>query len=74
MDFGNFPLGRLVFLTLWTTVCGPISGLTMGMFFLVYDDGYRKGVLAPEKDRPLLGRLDDLPFFGSFAARFSGQR
>lgn len=74
MDLRNLALGRLVFLTLWATVCGPISGLTMGMFFLVYDDGYRKGVLAPEADLPLLGRLDSVPAFASLASRFSGQR
>ena len=38
---------RLLFLVLWTTICGPLSGLTMGLFMLVYLDGKRKGVLPP---------------------------
>jgi hypothetical protein len=40
-----FTLARLTFLALWSTACGPASGLAMGMFFLVYNDGHRKGVL-----------------------------
>ncbi|MFW6076179.1 MAG: hypothetical protein ACOC71_00370 [Hyphomicrobiales bacterium] len=61
MDFRNLALGRLIFLTLWAIVCGPLSGFTMGLFFLVYQDGYRKGVLPPQEDQPLRGFLGTLP-------------
>lgn len=48
MDLRNLAMAQLAFLTLWTTVCGPLSGFTMGLFFLVYQDGRRKGVLPPQ--------------------------
>jgi hypothetical protein len=51
MDLRNKALAQLVFLTVWTTVCGPLSGLTMGLFVLVYRDGRRKGVLPPQSNQ-----------------------
>ena len=53
MDLRNFAFGRLIFLTAWTTIGGPASGLVMGLFFIVYQDGHRKGVLPPQGERPL---------------------
>jgi hypothetical protein len=70
MNIRNFAQGRLIFLTLWTIVCGPLSGFTMGLFFLVYQDGYRKGVLPPQEDQPLLGFLGTLP--ETLTARLNG--
>lgn len=61
MDLRNFALARLLFLVTWTTVCGPLSGFTMGLFLLVYQDGYRKGILPPQGDKPLFGFLGELP-------------
>jgi len=69
MEFSSFAIARLVFLTLWATVCGPLSGFTMGLFFLVYQDGHRKGVLPPQSDRSLLELMSN---FSSLTARFSG--
>jgi hypothetical protein len=51
MDFSNRALAQLAFLTLWTVICGPLSGFTMGMFVLVYRDGRRKGVLPPQTNQ-----------------------
>lgn len=73
MDFRNFAMARLVFLTLWATVCGPLSGITMGLFFLVYQDGYRKGVLPPQPDRSLT-ELMGWPKFATAPSRFTRDR
>jgi hypothetical protein len=35
----------LIFLTAWTTVAGPLSGIGMGLFVYVYRNGCRNGVL-----------------------------
>jgi len=69
MDFRHFAIARLVFLIVWATVCGPLSGFTMGLFFLVYQDGYRKGILPPQGGRAL---TDVPPRFATVAARFGG--
>ena len=71
MDSRYFATAKLIFLVLWTTVCGPLSGFTMGLFFLVYQDGYRKGVLPPQADRPFKGFFGDVPSFAVLTSRFS---
>lgn len=71
MDVRYFTMAKLIFLVLWTTVCGPLSGFTMGLFFLVYQDGYRKGVLPPQPDRPFKGFFGDVPSFAVLTSRFS---
>ena len=52
MDLRTLAIG--IFLIAWATLGGVLSGIVMGLFFIVYQDGYRKGVLAPQ-DRPLFG-------------------
>ncbi|MFW6077560.1 MAG: hypothetical protein ACOC71_07390 [Hyphomicrobiales bacterium] len=49
MDLRNPAMTRLTFLVAWTTACGLPSGFFMGLFFLVFQDGYRKGVLPPQQ-------------------------
>ena len=71
MEFRYLTMAKLIFLVLWTTVCGPLSGFTMGLFFLVYQDGYRKGVLPPQSDRPFMGFFGDVPSFAVLTSRFS---
>lgn len=53
MDLRFLAMG--IFLIVWSTLGGIPSGIVMGLFFLVYQDGCRKGVLPAAKDRPLFG-------------------
>jgi hypothetical protein len=69
MEFSKFAIARLAFLTLWATVCGPLSGFTMGLFFLVYQDGYRKGILPPQGNRAL---TELMPNLSVVTSRFGG--
>ena len=62
MDVRYFTMAKLIFLVMWTTVCGPLSGFTMGLFFLVYQDGYRRGVLPPQGGKTL-AELLTIPTF-----------
>ena len=71
MDFRYLTMAKLIFLVTWATVCGPLSGVTMGLFFLVYQDGYRKGVLPPQPDRPFKGFFGDVPSFAVLTSRFN---
>ena len=67
MDIRTFAMG--LFLAAWATLGGLPSGIVMGLFFLVYQDGYRKGVLPPQGDRPLAAHLDVQPAFAMLTAR-----
>jgi hypothetical protein len=69
MDLRHLALA--IFLTAWATLGGLLSGIVMGLFFVVYQDGYRKGVLPPQGDRPLLD-LASLPTFAALTSRLSG--
>jgi hypothetical protein len=69
MDLRTFAMG--LFLVAWATLGGLLSGVTMGLFFLVYQDGHRKGVLPPQGDRPLAALLGEVPAFAMLTARFS---
>jgi hypothetical protein len=71
MEFRYFTMAKLIFLVMWTTVCGPLSGFTMGLFFLVYQDGYRKGVLPLQPDGRFTGFFGDLPSFAMLTSRYS---
>lgn len=51
MDLRNHAMGWLAFLTLWTTACGPLSGFAMALFFFVFEDGRRRGVLSWQGER-----------------------
>ena len=64
-------LAMAMFLVAWATLGGLLSGLTMGLFFLVYRDGQRKGVLPPQGDRPLAALLGGVPAFAMLTARSS---
>lgn len=55
MNLRDFAMVRLIFLTLWTTICGPLSGFTMGLFFLVLKGGIWKGVPSSQGERSLVG-------------------
>jgi hypothetical protein len=55
MDVRYFAMAKLIFLVMWTTVCGPLSGFTMGLFFLVYHNGF----------------FGDVPSFAVLTSRFS---
>jgi hypothetical protein len=69
MDLRTFAMG--MFLVAWATLGGLLSGVTMGLFFLVYQDGQRKGVLPPQGERPLAALLYEVPAFGMLSARFN---
>jgi hypothetical protein len=64
-------IAMAMFLVAWATLGGLLSGITMGLFFLVYRDGHRKGVLPPQGDRPLAALLNELPKFAVLTDRFS---
>lgn len=51
-----FTYSRLVLLAVWTSICGPASGITMGLVFLIYNDGRRKGILPYPTRRDLSWR------------------
>lgn len=53
MDLRFLAMG--IFLIVWSTLGGVLSGIVMGLFFIVYQDGCRKGVLPPANQRPLFG-------------------
>lgn len=53
MDLRFLAMG--IFLIVWSTLGGILSGFVMGLFFIVYQDGCRKGVLPPVTDRMLFG-------------------
>ena len=56
-------IAMAMFITAWATLGGILSGFVMGLFFLVYQDGYRRGVLPPQGGRSLAS-LVTLPSFG----------
>ena len=43
----------------------------MGLFFLVYQDGYRKGVLPPQRDSAFRTFFGDAPRLAVLTSRFS---
>jgi hypothetical protein len=51
MDLRFLAMG--IFLIVWSTLGGLLSGIVMGLFFMVYQDGCRKGVLPSATDGPL---------------------
>lgn len=65
-------LAMAVFLITWSTLGGLLSGIVMGLFFIVYQDGYRKGVLPPQREGRTFGFLDSPSALASLTSRFSG--
>ena len=64
-------LAMAAFITAWATLGGVLSGFVMGLFFLVYQDGCRRGVLPPQGDRPL-SSLVALPTVTTLTSRLIG--
>lgn len=66
-------LAMAIFLTIWATLGGLLSGIVMGLFFVVYQDGYRKGVLPPQGEQSLAD-LMGWPTFAALTSRLSGDQ
>ncbi len=72
MDLRNPAMIRLLIVTLVATIGGLPSGLAIGLFILVYEDGHRRGVLPPQPYRiPLWGRKA-FPMVGKLVSRLRG--
>jgi hypothetical protein len=69
MDLRNPAMIRLVFVTLVATTGGLPSGLAIGLFILVYEDGHRRGVLPPQPERIPLGVREAFPTVARLASR-----
>ncbi|HUE46266.1 MAG TPA: hypothetical protein VMO81_08455 [Aestuariivirgaceae bacterium] len=63
---------RLVFVALVATIGGLPSGLAIGLFILVYEDGHRKGVLPPQPHRIPLGVREAFPIVAKLVSRLRG--
>ena len=72
MDLRNPAMTRLTFLVLWTTTGGLPSGLAMGLFILVYEDGHRRGVLPPQPNKIPLGVREAFPTVARLVSRLRG--
>lgn len=55
MDLRNPAMLRMLVVALVATVGGLMSGLAIGLFILVYEDGHRRGVLPPQPEPIPLG-------------------
>ena len=72
MDLRNPAMIRLVFITLVATIGGLPSGLAMGLFILVYEDGHRRGVLPPQPHSIPLGLRKAFPTVARLVSRLRG--
>jgi hypothetical protein len=72
MDLRNPAMIRLVFVALVATIGGLPSGLAMGLFILVYEDGHRRGVLPPQPHRIPLGVRKAFPTVARLVSRLRG--
>jgi hypothetical protein len=69
MDLRNPAMARLVFITMVATAGGLPSGLAMGVFLLVYEDGHRRGVLPPQPEKIPLGVREAFPTVAKLVSR-----
>ena len=69
MDLRNPAMIRLTFLVLWTTAGGLLSGIAIGLFILVYENGHRRGVLPPQPERIPLGVREAFPTVARLVSR-----
>jgi hypothetical protein len=74
MDLRNPAMIRLVIVALVATVAGPWSGLAIGLFILVYEDGHRRGVLPPQPHRIPLGVRKSFPMISKLVSRLRGRQ
>ena len=72
MDLRNPAMIRLVIVALVATTGGLWSGLAMGLFILVYEDGHRRGVLPPQPERIPLGVPQAFPTVAKLVSRLRG--
>jgi hypothetical protein len=72
MDLRNPAMIRLVFVALTATAGGLPSGLAVGLFILVYENGHRRGVLPPQPERIPLGVREAFPTVAKLASRLRG--
>jgi hypothetical protein len=61
MDLRNPAMIRLTIVALVATTGGLPSGLVIGLFILVYEDGHRRGVLPPQPEPIPLGVREAFP-------------
>jgi hypothetical protein len=73
MDLRNPAMIRLVIVALVATVGGLPSGLAIGVFILVYEDGHRKGVLPPQPEPIPLGVRESFPTIAKLVSRLRGR-
>ena len=69
MDLRNPAMIRLVIVALVATSGGLASGLAVGLFILVYEDGHRRGVLPPQPERIPLGVREAFPTVARVVSR-----
>jgi hypothetical protein len=72
MDLRNPAMIRMLFVALVATIGGLPSGLAMGLFILVYEDGHRRGVLPPQPHRIPLGVRKAFPTVAKLVSRLRG--
>jgi hypothetical protein len=72
MDLRNPAMIRMLFVALVATIGGLPSGLAMGLFILVYEDGHRRGVLPPQPERIPLGVRKAFPTIARLVSRLRG--
>jgi len=69
MDLRNPAMTRLAIVALVATIGGLPSGLAMGLFILVYEDGHRRGVLPPQPERISFGVREAFPTVAKLVSR-----
>jgi hypothetical protein len=72
MDLRNPAMLRLVIVALVATIGGLLSGLAVGLFILVYEDGHRRGVLPPQPHPIPLGVRKAFPTVARLVSRLRG--
>ena len=72
MDLRNPAMIRLICVALTATVGGLPSGVAVGLFILVYENGHRRGVLPPQPERIPLGVREAFPTVAKLASRLRG--
>ena len=72
MDLRNPAMIRLLCVALTATIGGLPSGMAMGLFILVYEDGHRRGVLPPQPEPVSFGVREAFPTVAKLASRLRG--
>ncbi len=71
MDLRNPAMAKLTIIAVWATLGGLPSGLVIGLFLLVYEDGHRRGLLPPQPHPVPLGLREAFPTVAVLASRLA---